>query len=234
MSAFYRTARETPFLDAARRLGSSVDMITNPRNLGHGPSLMIAYARAVEAEPDFVLQVDGDGQFHGSDLRRVLVLLVDEARAVCGVRRFRQDPSFRMAMTRLLRGYLSSGFRVRARDANCPLRGDQTGLLGSTAGIGAGRVSDPEPGSDHPRRLPGGLSVARGRRQPSCPPRRLGTGNDVGSGDLARALDAAALLGSGVARSRWPSGSDYKHRPDDPPVLATGDPAAGRDSHGAS
>ena len=116
-------------LDAAGNLGASVDIITNPRNLGHGPSLMIAYARAVESQPDFVLQVDGDGQFHGSDLRRVLVLLIDDARAVCGVRRFRQDPWFRMAMTRLLRAYLSSGFGVRARDANCPLRGYETGLL---------------------------------------------------------------------------------------------------------
>jgi hypothetical protein len=117
-------------LGAARRLGCTVETIVNRHNLGHGPSLMRAYRRALASNPDFVLQVDGDGQFHGSDLRRVLVLLMDEAHAVCGVRRFRQDPWFRMRMTALLRAYLSRAFDVRARDANCPLRGYDPALLG--------------------------------------------------------------------------------------------------------
>jgi dolichol-phosphate mannosyltransferase len=116
-----------------QRLGPDLDgrlgVITNPVNRGHGPSLMEAYRQALANDPDFVLQVDGDGQFHGSDLRRVLVLLMDEARAVSGVRRFRQDPWFRMVMTRLVRRYVSWGFSVRARDPNCPLRGYEAGLL---------------------------------------------------------------------------------------------------------
>ena len=95
----------------------------NRVNRGHGPSLMLAYRRALATGPDYVLQVDGDGQFHGSDLRRVLVLLMDEAHAVSGVRRFRVDPWFRMAMSRLIRLYTAGGFAVRARDPNCPLRG---------------------------------------------------------------------------------------------------------------
>jgi glycosyltransferase involved in cell wall biosynthesis len=116
-------------LEVAPRLSASVDVISNEHNQGHGPSLMTAYRHALQTEPDFVLQVDGDGQFHGSDLRRVLVLLIDEAHAVCGVRRFRQDPWFRMTMTRILRMYLGSAFSVRARDANCPLRGYDTEVL---------------------------------------------------------------------------------------------------------
>jgi glycosyltransferase involved in cell wall biosynthesis len=87
------------------------------------------YRRALAREPDYVLQVDGDGQFHGSDLRRLIVLLDDEAHAVSGVRRFRQDPWFRMAMTRLLRTYVSLSFGVSARDPNCPLRGYDAELL---------------------------------------------------------------------------------------------------------
>jgi glycosyltransferase involved in cell wall biosynthesis len=116
-------------LAAAPQLDCSLETITNPRNRGHGPSLLTAYRRALEARPDFVLQVDGDGQFHGSDLRRVLVLLIDDAHAVCGVRRFRQDSWFRMRMTALLRTYIGSAFAVRARDANCPLRGYDAELL---------------------------------------------------------------------------------------------------------
>lgn len=110
-------------------LQGSLEVITNTENWGHGPSLMAAYRRAVAAQPDFVLQVDGDGQFHGSDLRRVLVLLVDDAHAVSGVRRFRQDPWFRMTMTRLVRVYVAWGFAVHARDPNCPLRGYEARLL---------------------------------------------------------------------------------------------------------
>ncbi len=110
-------------------LNASLELIKNDRNLGHGPSLMEGYRRAVAAETDYVLQVDGDGQFHGSDLRRVLVLLKDEAHAVSGVRRFRQDPWFRMIMTRLVRSYVHRSFGVLARDPNCPLRGYDMSVL---------------------------------------------------------------------------------------------------------
>ncbi len=57
------------------------------------------------------------------------MLLIDQAHAVSGVRRFRQDPWFRMAMTRLLRVYVRASFDVGARDPNCPLRGYEASLL---------------------------------------------------------------------------------------------------------
>lgn len=113
----------------APEISAELEVIANAENRGHGPSLLQAYREALSGDPDYVLQVDGDGQFLGADLRRVLVLLRDDAHAVCGVRRFRQDPWFRMSMTRLLRIYLSTAFLVRARDANCPLRGYDTGIL---------------------------------------------------------------------------------------------------------
>ena len=117
-------------LEAIREsLDAQLEVVVNGSNLGHGPSVLIGYRRALAHAPDFVLQVDGDGQFHGSDLRRVLVLLVDEAHAVSGVRRFRQDPWFRMMMTRLLRSYVQLRFGVRARDPNCPLRGYDAAML---------------------------------------------------------------------------------------------------------
>jgi glycosyltransferase involved in cell wall biosynthesis len=124
------TDRTREALEEARPLlQGSLEVIVNRVNRGHGPSVGTAYKRALEHDPDFVLQVDGDGQFHGSDLRRVLVLLLDEAHAVSGVRRFRQDPWFRMVMTRLVRSYVHIGFGVSARDPNCPLRGYEAPLL---------------------------------------------------------------------------------------------------------
>jgi hypothetical protein len=113
----------------AGQLQGSLETVTNARNRGHGPSLMTAYQRALASGPDYVLQADGDGQFHGSDLRRVLVLLMDDAHAVSGVRRFRVDPWFRMTMSRLVRQYVSFSFGVRSRDPNCPLRGYEARLL---------------------------------------------------------------------------------------------------------
>jgi dolichol-phosphate mannosyltransferase len=116
-------------------LSGSLEVISNDTNRGHGPSLLTAYQRALAEEADYVLQVDGDGQFHGSDLRRVLVLLMDDAHAVSGVRRFRQDPGFRMFMTRLVRLYVMRSFDVRARDPNCPLRGYEAELLADLLGV---------------------------------------------------------------------------------------------------
>jgi len=117
-------------LDAlAPRLAGSLQISTNRVNRGHGASLISAYHRALAGEPDYVLQVDGDGQFHGGDLRRVLVLLLDNAHAVCGVRRFRVDPWFRMAMSYVVRHYVDWSFAVKARDPNCPLRGYDAALL---------------------------------------------------------------------------------------------------------
>lgn len=113
----------------APALQGFVEVLSNECNVGHGPSLMAGYSRALAGNPQYVLQVDGDGQFHGGDLRRVLVLLMDDAHAVCGVRRFRIDPWFRMAMSRLVRQYVGWAFAVRARDPNCPLRGYDASLL---------------------------------------------------------------------------------------------------------
>jgi dolichol-phosphate mannosyltransferase len=117
-------------LEATRpQLTGELVVLPSDVNQGHGPSLVAAYRQALELEPDYVLQVDGDGQFHGSDLRRVLVLLNDDAHAVSGVRRFRQDPWFRMIMTRMVRTYVNVSFNVLARDPNCPLRGYDAEVL---------------------------------------------------------------------------------------------------------
>ncbi|HEV3129400.1 MAG TPA: glycosyltransferase family 2 protein [Solirubrobacteraceae bacterium] len=115
-------------------LRADLELVVNSRNLGHGPTVLVGYRQAVQSGADLVLQVDGDGQFLGSDLRRLLVLLVDQAHAVSGVRRFRQDPWFRMVMTTALRTYVRQSFGVSARDPNCPLRGYEAPLLAELLG----------------------------------------------------------------------------------------------------
>lgn len=108
---------------------SDVVLIRSEVNRGHGPTVLEAYRNALDTGADLILQVDGDGQFLGSDLRRIMILLDDGAECVGGVRRFRYDPWFRMGMTKLVRTYLGVGFGVHTRDANCPLRGYHRDLL---------------------------------------------------------------------------------------------------------
>jgi glycosyltransferase involved in cell wall biosynthesis len=114
---------------AGDKLRGELVLVRAPVNRGHGPTLLEAYRRALDTGAEYVLAVDGDGQFLGADLRRVLVLLQDGGDGVCGVRRFRYDPWFRMLMTRVLRVYVTTYFGVPTRDANCPLRGYRAELL---------------------------------------------------------------------------------------------------------
>lgn len=117
-------------LESARsKLRAELVVLEGERNRGHGPTLLAAYRGALETGAEYVVAVDGDGQFLGSDVRRVLVLLDDGGEGVCGVRRFRYDPWFRMLMTRVLRVYVALYFGVPTRDANCPLRGYRAELL---------------------------------------------------------------------------------------------------------
>lgn len=111
------------------KLVGTLTVIESERNRGHGPTLLAAYRHALDAGAEYVLAVDGDGQFLGADLRRMYVLLADGGEGVCGVRRFRYDPWFRMLMTRLLRAWVMRMYGVPTRDANCPLRGYRAELL---------------------------------------------------------------------------------------------------------
>ncbi len=110
-------------------LQGHLEITVRTANGGHGPAALDAYNLAIDTGADHILGVDGDGQFLGTDLRRVFVLLQDGGEGVCGVRRFRYDPWFRMLMTRVLRLYISRYFGVPTRDANCPLRGYRAELL---------------------------------------------------------------------------------------------------------
>lgn len=116
---------------AMPKVRANIELVEQDRNRGHGLTVLEGYRLAMLTRADFILQVDGDGQFLGSDLRRLVVLLEDGAEAVCGVRRFRQDPWFRMLMTRFVRIFVGAGFQVPTRDANCPLRGYQRETLSS-------------------------------------------------------------------------------------------------------
>ncbi|WP_400994324.1 glycosyltransferase family 2 protein [Agromyces sp. GXQ0307] len=92
-------------------------------NRGHGPSALAAYRAGLERSPDLVLHVDGDGQFHGSDLAKTVRASVStSADVVHGVRRGRGDPWFRRALTFAVGVVVWAAVGRRVPDVNTPLR----------------------------------------------------------------------------------------------------------------
>ena len=98
-------------------------VITAEQNRGHGPTALAAYRAGLELEPDLLVHVDGDGQFHGDDLARLVTATVDTgADVVHGVRTGRTDPWFRRALTGFVGALVAVAARRRIPDVNTPLR----------------------------------------------------------------------------------------------------------------
>ncbi|GAA2043838.1 hypothetical protein GCM10009819_33230 [Agromyces tropicus] len=92
-------------------------------NRGHGPTALAAYRAGLERSPDLVLHVDGDGQFHGADLARVVRASGSTgADVVHGVRRGREDPWFRRVLTGAVGLVVAAAVGRRVPDVNTPLR----------------------------------------------------------------------------------------------------------------
>lgn len=105
----------------ATRLTAELHVETNDVNSGHGPTALRAYALAVGSDAEFVLQVDGDGQFDSEQFWD-LYHAMPAADVAAGVRRSRTDPWFRKVLSAMVRAYLKMFFGVARRDPNCPFR----------------------------------------------------------------------------------------------------------------
>lgn len=108
-----------------------VTAVRSEVNCGHGPTTMKAMRLGLEQATDFIVTVDGDGQFFGADIRRVFdIAVASGCDIVEGVRTGRGDPIFRRITSAATRGLV----RVRSgswpRDANTPLRVYRAGALG--------------------------------------------------------------------------------------------------------
>lgn len=114
----------------AGQLDGELILETNPVNRGHGPTVLAAYERALATGADWVLQVDGDGQFEAEDLELLFRHASGGAAVVTGRRTVRFDPWYRSVVTGALPLALRIGFGVRRRDVNCPLRLYRRDVLG--------------------------------------------------------------------------------------------------------
>lgn len=108
--------------DMAASLRAELKVVRSSSNRGHGPTVLEAYREALATGADYILQVDGDGQFYADDISRLWLPVEAGADASTGIRMARTDPWFRRATSRVLRLYLRLAFGVAVRDPNCPFR----------------------------------------------------------------------------------------------------------------
>ncbi len=107
---------------SADDLGMKILIESNPVNLGHGPTVINAYLRAIESEAEIVLQLDSDGQFNPGELIKLLDSVRRGTELAIGVRKSRVDPWFRILLTKSLRVLLFVRFRKYFDDPNSPIR----------------------------------------------------------------------------------------------------------------
>jgi len=100
-----------------------VEVLVNERNIGHGPSTVIALKRGVTLGVDYILAIDGDGQFLGEDVRLLLQRLETSGVDVTeGVRVNRDSPAYRRFVSLTTRLFVATRGRILPADANTPLR----------------------------------------------------------------------------------------------------------------
>ncbi|KYJ98318.1 hypothetical protein [Microbacterium sp. CH1] len=92
-------------------------------NRGHGPTALAAYRAGLSVDPEVLVHVDGDGQFHGADFPRLIEALMSEhADVVHGVRDGRTDPWYRRVLTGAVGLLIAVAAGQRIPDVNTPLR----------------------------------------------------------------------------------------------------------------
>jgi dolichol-phosphate mannosyltransferase len=112
--------------DALRKLmstGIDLRIITNEKNLGHGPSTAKALSAGLACGVDFVIALDGDGQCYGQDIRQMIEILQRSGVDVVeGARISRSEPVYRKIVSFAVRilVYVKSG--KLPKDANTPFR----------------------------------------------------------------------------------------------------------------
>jgi glycosyltransferase involved in cell wall biosynthesis len=109
--------------ETAKVAAACSEVISAPRNRGHGPTALAAYAAGLASGAEVIVHVDGDGQFHGDDIVRIaLALELTGTDVVHGVRRGRTDPWFRRGLSVLVRLIVVGVCGRSVPDVNTPLR----------------------------------------------------------------------------------------------------------------
>ena len=100
-----------------------ITILNNPKNLGHGPSLVRAMNYVIEHQFEFILTADGDGQISAQDLLHFFSVAVDNNFTYAeAIRKFRNEPWYRKFVTLVTRLLVLVYSGNMPRDANTPIR----------------------------------------------------------------------------------------------------------------
>ena len=103
-------------------------MVLHQANGGHGAAVLSGYRRALELSPEWVFQVDSDGEMPVSVFPMIWVQRF-QAGTVLGRRTGRRTHPLRLALSALHRLLLGLLFGVKVRDPNIPFRLMRAGEL---------------------------------------------------------------------------------------------------------
>ena len=117
--------------ELATSLQLNIEIETNQRNSGHGPTTFAAYRRALNSGSSIVMQLDSDGQFDAAELPLLCSAVANGKDVVIGIRNNRVDPWFRKFVTFLLRNFLRTRYFGRFPDPNSPVRAYSASVLSS-------------------------------------------------------------------------------------------------------
>lgn len=96
-------------------------MVLHQANAGHGAAVLSGYRRALEMEPEWVFQVDSDGEMPAGLFPGIWVQR-EQAGFVLGWRSGRQTHPLRLALSNAHRKLLGLLFGATVRDPNIPFR----------------------------------------------------------------------------------------------------------------
>lgn len=103
--------------------GFPLEIKTNVNNLGHGPTTIRALFAGIDSNSDFVIAIDGDGQFDPSEVAKACKFaLVNDFDVLECQRINRVDPVFRKLISFLTRVLIWIRTHQLIADANTPLR----------------------------------------------------------------------------------------------------------------
>lgn len=100
-----------------------VRVLSNERNLGHGPSMSRALQAGLETGADLIISTDGDGQFFGPELAHLVEVAANSGVDVVeGVRVRPNEPLFRTLTSFITRTLVALRAHSWPTDANTPTR----------------------------------------------------------------------------------------------------------------
>ena len=102
---------------------TKIKIIDSEYNLGHGPATLMGLNSALKKNYDYLIAIDGDGQFIATEIVNALKITITEKYDVVeGVRTKRTDPRFRKISTFATQILIYLALRSFPKDANTPLR----------------------------------------------------------------------------------------------------------------